>query len=239
MADEQEGIDRLTDALRRPARTQVVVGVLLALVGFAGVTQIRASQQDDTYAGYRQQDLIDVLNTLSGTTQRARSEIAGLERTRQDLQSSTDARRAALAQARQRSDTLAILAGLLPVTGPGIRITVTEVSAPVQTDTVLDMVEELRAAGAEAMQVNGKVRVVAQSAIQDSPGGFLVDGQLVSAPYVVDVIGDPHTLAGALSFPDGPTDLFQEDGADVHVDELTSLDITAVRTAGSPDSSPR
>ena len=229
------GRQRLTNAMTsRPTRAQAIVGVLLAVVGFAAVTQVRANEIDDTYAGYREQDLIDVLNGLAGTTQRAQAEISRLESTREDLQSSTDSRQAALAQAQERSDTLAILAGLVPVTGPGIRITIKEADAPVDTDTVLDTIEELRAAGAEAIQVNGQVRVVAQSAIEDAVGGFYIDGQLLSAPYVIDVIGEPHTLAGALSFPSGPTEQFEDDGAEVDVTELKSLDIESVREPAQP-----
>jgi len=230
----QSGRQRLTNALRTPSRAQAIVGVLLAVVGFAAVTQVRANEVDSTYAGYREQDLIDVLNGLAGTTQRAQAEISRLESTRQDLQSSTDSRQAALAQAQARSDTLSILAGLVPVTGPGIRITIKEVTSQVRTDDVLDTIEELRAAGAESMQINGQVRIVAQSSIQDAAGGFSVDGTLLEAPYVIDVIGDPHTLAGALSFPDGPTQKFKDGGAEVQVNELTSLDIEAVRQQVQP-----
>ena len=114
------GRQRLLGALMRPSRSQAVVGVLLALVGFAAVTQVRFSTVDNRYASLREQDLIDVLNGLAGTSQRAESEITRLQQTRDDLQSRTGAREAALAQAQQEADTLAVMAGLVPVTGPGI-----------------------------------------------------------------------------------------------------------------------
>ncbi|MGY2703603.1 DUF881 domain-containing protein [Nocardioides sp. HB32] len=51
----------------------------------------------------------------------------------------------------------------------------------------------------------------------------------MSSPYVIDAIGDPHTLADSgIDFPDGPRDLFAEDGASITVDELQSLDIESV-----------
>ena len=59
---------------------------------------------------------------------------------------------------------------------PGVRITITEQTGPVDIDSVLDTVEELRSAGAEAMQFNGQVRVVAQTSLEDEVGGFSVDG---------------------------------------------------------------
>ena len=54
------GRRQLLSALRSPGRKQVVVAELLALVGFAGVTQVRSNDVDDTFAGLREQDLIDL-----------------------------------------------------------------------------------------------------------------------------------------------------------------------------------
>lgn len=225
---EITGRDRLRRALLRPSRGQVVVAVLLALVGYAGVTQVRFNNVDNSYASLREQDLIALLNGLSAQSQRAESEIARLQRTRDDLLSSTGARDAALAQAEQEADTLAILAGQVPVTGPGVRITITEEDGTVDIDSMVDMIQELRTAGAEAIQFNGQVRVVAQTAFDDAVGGISIDGQDVTSPYVVDVIGDPATLAGAVDFPNGPRDQFESDGASVAVDQLESLDIESV-----------
>jgi len=227
-APPRTGWQRLSDALLRPSRAQVVVAVLLGIVGFAAITQVRAYEVDDTYAGYREQALIDVLNGLAGTSQRAQAEITRLERARDDLQSSTRSRQAALDQARQQADTLDILAGTVPVTGPGIRITIEEVDGPADIDSLLDTVQELRNSGAEAMQFNGEVRVVAQTAFEDGVGGIVVDGTTLSPPYVIDVIGEPSTLVGGLNFAAGPIDQLEEDGATVDVDELQSIDIESV-----------
>ena len=229
------GRDRLRRAMLRPSRGKVVVAVLLALLGYAAVTQVRFTNVDNTYAGFREQDLIDVLNGLAGATQRAESEIARLERTRDDLRSSTGAREAALADAERQADNLAIMAGLVPVTGPGVRVTITEEDGTVDVDTMVDMVQELRTAGAEAIQVNEEVRVVAQTSFEDAVGGIRVDGKLVTSPYVVDVIGEPSTLHGAVDFPKGPRDQFEDGGATVKVDELASLDIEAVVKPRKPE----
>ncbi|GAB2458040.1 DUF881 domain-containing protein [Nocardioides hungaricus] len=223
------GRDRLRGALLRPTRGQIVVAVLLALLGYAAVTQVRFTQVDNTYAGLREQDLIDLLNSLAGTSQRAESEIARLQRTRDNLLNDTGAREAALAQAQQQAANLAILAGLVPVTGPGIRLTVTEETGQVSVQSLVDTIQELRTAGAEAIQVNGEVRVVADTAVEDASGGLVVGGEMVTSPYVIDAIGDPHTLADSgIEFPQGPRDLFEEDGASVTVDELESIDIESV-----------
>lgn len=229
------GRQRLGRALFRPSRAQAVVAALLAVVGFATVTQLRSTESGDSYAGYREQDLIDVLSGLAGTAQRARAEIDRLESTRDDLESDTNAHQAALTQAQKDADTLSILAGLVPVTGPGIRVTVDETDSPVSVETVVDTIQELRTAGAEAIQFNGQVRVIAQSYVEAGVGGIVIDGQQLSAPYVIDVIGEPDTLAGGITFPDGPRDRFAQDGATVEVQELQSLDIESVREATQPE----
>lgn len=229
------GRTRLGGAMMRPSRAQAVVGVLLAVVGFAAVTQVRANEDDDTYAAYREQDLIDVLNGLSGTSERAESEISRLEETRDDLKSTTSSRQAALEQAQERGDSLAILAGQVPVSGPGIRVTIEEEDGTVSVASILDTVQELRTAGAEAMEFNDQVRVVAQSAFEDGSGGIRLDEQLLTSPFVIEVIGEPNTLAEALEFAQGPREQLEEDGASVEVEELDEVVIESVRQPEQPD----
>jgi uncharacterized protein YlxW (UPF0749 family) len=233
--DQQTPWQRIVSALRRPSRSQLVVGVLLGVLGFAAVTQVRVNETDDTYAGLREQELIDIMSALAGTRQRAEDEIEELERTRDELLDDTSRREAALEQAQDDVDELSILAGLVPVTGPGIRITIVEETGRVTLSSLLDTIQELRTVGAEAMQLNGTVRIVAQTSFEETEGGFVVDGQLVEAPYVLDVIGEPSVLAPALEFLLGPKAQLLEDGATLEVDELSSIDIEAVREPEDPD----
>lgn len=231
--DEVRESDDRAAKLRRifvaPSWTQVVVAVLLAVLGFAVVTQVRSTEADDTYEGRREEELIDILNGLTGTSDRARREISRLEQTRRELQIDSSARRAAVEQAEQRLQTLNVLAGLVPVTGPGLRITVTEEADRIRIDSLLDMVQELRTAGAEAMEFNGRIRVVASTSFSDVDGVIHVDGQPVRSPYVLAVIGEPNTLHAGLRFPSGPLSSLKTSGAKVAVEELDSVDITSIR----------
>ena len=170
---------RVLIGLRSTSRRQLIVGVLLALLGFGAVTQVRANDTDDTYAGARQQDLIDILDALAGTRQRADEEIGRLEKVRDGLRNDSTKRQAALDQANNEVANLQVLAGLVPVSGPGIRITITEQTGQVKLSSLLDTIEELRTVGAEAMQINGSVRIVAQTSFQPVPGGFRIDGHAV------------------------------------------------------------
>lgn len=227
--DEDAGRKRLAFTLRHGSRAQVVVAVLLAVLGFATVVQVRDTEQDNTYAGLREQDLIEILNALTGTAERARRERDRLEQARDELQSENTSREAALSQTQERARTLNILAGLVPVTGPGIRITIEEGTGPVSVGSLLDIVQEMRTADAEAIEFNDEHRVVAQSSFDVAEGAIELDGELLEPPYVIEVIGDPHSLHGGLTFASGPIEtLEQYDGATVEVEELESVDIESV-----------
>lgn len=237
-SSEGSGRNRLFSALRKPgSRGQVSAAVLLALVGFAGVVQVQENEQDGQYEGARQEDLIQLLNSLAAASQREENEIARLEQTRNSLRTSTDSRRAALEQARQQAEVLGILAGTLPAVGPGLRVTVEDPDDAVGIDQLLNGLEELRNAGAEAIEINDAVRVVAQTSLSDADEGVQVDGQQVRPPYTIDVIGDPHTLAEALDFKGGFTDVIEGPtvGGTVVVEELENVEIATTREPTQPE----
>jgi uncharacterized protein YlxW (UPF0749 family) len=236
VGDDADGRARLLAALRRPgSRGQAVAGLLLAALGFAAVTQVRANGKDDAYVGARQGDLVQLINTLSLASDRAETQITKLERTRDSLGNDTEARRTALLRARQQADTLGILAGTVPAEGPGVRVTVTDKNTGVGTNQLIDGLQELRDAGAEVIELNDSVRVVAQTYLQDTTGGGVVaDGTPLKPPYVIDAIGDPHTLATALDFTGGFISEIRGVGGSVSVKRLAKVDITTVHKVRAP-----
>lgn len=228
------GRARLRAALVRASRGQLVVAVLVGLLGFAAVTQVRLAHSDDDYAGLREAELVQALNGLQGAAARAERDIAELEATRQRLSSSSQARDAAVEQAQRELAALGVLAGTTAATGPGIRVTVEDPRGELNLNDLLDGVEELRNAGVEAMEINDRVRVIAQTSFETDPAGVRVDGVALEPPYVIDAIGDPATLAGALGFQGGFTDDVELSGARVVVEELDEVEVSVIRSAAAP-----
>ena len=101
---------------------------------------------------------------------------------------------AALKAAQERLAALRILAGTAPAKGPGIRMTIDDPGSKVTAPVMLDALEELRDAGAEAVQINGS-RVVASSSFGQAPTGVQVDGSTLHSPYRILAIGNPQTMA--------------------------------------------
>jgi uncharacterized protein YlxW (UPF0749 family) len=231
-----DGRDRLLAALfRSPSRGQAIAALLLAVLGFAAVVQVRENDKDDNYVGARQGELVQLINNLSLATRRAENQIADLEQDRTSLLNDTQARRTALERARQQANVLGILAGTLPAAGPGVVVTVKDPDLRFGADQLLNGIQELRDAGAEAIEINNDVRVVAQTAFRDGKsGGVVVDDVQLSAPYTIEVIGNPSTLTGGLDIEQGFIDTVQDRGGSVDVQDEGTVEIASVRQPPAP-----
>ncbi|MGZ0146380.1 DUF881 domain-containing protein [Kribbella sp. WER1] len=214
----------------KPSRGQAIVAIVLALVGCVAVVQVRVNRADDGYQNARREDLIAILDGLGQNTRRLESEIADLEERKNTLSSSADKAQTAREQAEAQIRTLGILAGTMAAVGQGVRITLNDPQGKMTSSNLLDAIEELRDAGAEAIQINGSVRVVASTDFVDDAPGIRVDGQKLTSPYVIEAIGESHNLAEAANFPGGLVSEVTgpQIGGTAEVNELSSLSITAL-----------
>ncbi|POX58579.1 hypothetical protein C3492_37520 [Streptomyces sp. Ru62] len=231
------GRQRLAKGLWPPrfTRAQLIVAVLLFGLGFGLAVQVASnSDTDSALRGARQEDLVRILDELDSRTQRLQDEKQGLEKQRQELQTSSDQAAEARRQTAEKERQLGILAGTVAAQGPGITMTIEDTKGTVQADMLLDAIQELRAAGAEAIQVNG-VRVVAGTYFTDSGRSVSVDGNKINAPYRFKVIGKPQDLEPALNIPGGVVQTLEKEQATVTVERSDKIVVDALRQAKRPD----
>lgn len=117
-----------------------------------------------------------------------------------------------------------MLAGLTEVIGSGITLTLKDNDKPIDAPPealivhdvdVLRVVNELFAAGAEAIAVNGH-RVVSGTSFRCVGPVILVDSVPIASPVVIKAIGDPETLVGAMNLRGGVLEeIRQSGGADM------------------------
>jgi uncharacterized protein YlxW (UPF0749 family) len=219
----------------RVSRGQLVAGLLLAVLGAALAIQVTANSDDSQLRNARQSDLVRILDDVNDRTARLTDEQRQLQASEAKLQSSSDRSKAALEQAQQRSSALGILAGTVPATGPGVTLTVLDPQRGIKAAQLLDALQELRNAGAEAIQLNA-VRVVADTSFVDGPsaGQIVVSGQTLSPPYVYKAIGDPAGIDTALKIPGGVVAVLQEKGAQANVTRSQHILIDALHDIGQP-----
>ncbi|MFI0901020.1 DUF881 domain-containing protein [Streptomyces sp. NPDC020983] len=238
--DAQEqltGRQRLVAGLWPPraSRAQLTVAVLLFVLGLGLAIQVNTtSDNGGTLRGARQEDLVRILTEVDNRTQRLEDEKRGLETQRSQLQSSSDQAAEALKQTRQKEQQLGILAGTVAAEGPGITLTITDPHGSVEADSLLDTLQELRAAGAEAIQINA-VRVVADTYFTDGSDGVLIDGHRVAQPYVFTVIGNPQDLEPALNIPGGVVQTLEKEQATADVVRSQKIVVDALRPSKQPD----
>ncbi|MFB7620639.1 DUF881 domain-containing protein [Kitasatospora sp. NPDC056181] len=206
VVDRGAGRRRLKAALWPPrlSRGQLVVALLLFSLGLALAIQVRSTNDHHSQLrGARQEDLVRILDELDGRQQRLQQERAELEQSLAKLENSSNQAKEAQEQTRKKVTELGVLAGTVKATGPGIVLTVDDPQGQVKADMLLDTLQELRAAGAEAIQIND-VRVVVNTYFTDvSGGGVQIDGKKVSQPYRFTVVGNPQDLTPALNIPGG------------------------------------
>ncbi len=228
-------VTRLLRAGGRPNRGQVVVAVLLAFVGFAAAVQIQLVNDDGDFSGQRRSDLVALLDSLSSAAERTEAQIEDLEAAREELTTSSQRRQAALEAGRNQLDVLGILTGTVAATGPGVRVTVTDNDGAVAAPSLLNGVEELRDAGAEAIEINDQVRIVASTSFTEQDGQILVGGTALRAPYVIDAIGAPNTLSEAMVFPGGFSDEIAELGGQTAVEEADIVRVDSLHKIEQPE----
>ncbi|MEH0844646.1 DUF881 domain-containing protein [Micromonospora sp. CPCC 205711] len=218
---------------RRVSSAGVMIAVLLALLGFTLVVQLKTTSTDPTLAATRQEDLVRIFSDLDSREKRLQQDIAGLEESQRQLRSGEQGRQAALEEATRRADELGILAGTLPARGPGLTVRFEPGPKGIRADRILDAVQELRGAGAEAMQVSGAdrvtVRIIASTYFLDGRNGALqVDGRTLTGPFTITVIGDPETMRTALNIPGGVAAVVSGDGGNVIVEEREVAEVSVL-----------
>lgn len=219
----------------RPARSShrvagVLIGVLVALLGFGIAVQLHASS-GNSLATARQDDLVRILDDQNSRAARLQQQLAQLQATESQLQASGDKASVAYTQAESQLTALKILLGLIPATGPGITLTITDPDHQLGPEDLLDVVQELRGAGAEAIQFD-TVRVGTDSAFTGSGSGESaprLDGTTLAVPYQVLAIGDPPTLDRALNIFGGVAATVRAAGGTATIVQQPTVLISATR----------
>jgi uncharacterized protein YlxW (UPF0749 family) len=130
-----------------------------------------------------------------------------------------------------------IFAGLETVKGAGIIVTLDNNGFLEVTDLdILNVVNELRASGAQAISVNDE-RIVAMSEIREAGQYIVINGKQFRAPFVIKAIADPDNMERALMMIDGVVDNLEEDGLKVSLKKSDEIvigrfidDGTSIRT---------
>ncbi len=221
---------------------QALLAALLMGLGFLLVVQLRAGR---ALSGQEEVPTRNVyaLATMLRQERDARrdleAQVAQLSSRLGEFETAAAQRKNTAEALTHELESLRVAAGLVPLAGPGIAVSVDDGTARssiagqappvVQYMDLVSIVNELYAAGAEAVAVSG-TRVTATTGLSQVGGTIIADQRRLSPPYMVTAIGDPQTLEGALRIRGGIVEGLRALGLRIAITRRGRLTIPAAHT---------
>ena len=176
-------------------RNQITIAAVAFVLGLLVVVQLRAQTVGSPLLQLSSQDLTVLVANLNGRNDQLRREVATLERDFETLAADQSRGEISLDDLRAELGRVRAYAGLDPVAGSGVTVTV---SGPIDGAGLADLVNELRNAGAEAITVAG-IRDVPGVVAQGLPGQVTLEGTPLGETVDLAAIGAPDKLTGSLT----------------------------------------
>ncbi len=213
-------------------RTKWALGFVMMVFGLLLTTQFRVVQQTPVDPGKRRaEEIAQDLKASEEALKASEAERAKLAAELDRLQKSTPS----TAPAPQRDISgLELLAGTVEAQGPGLIVTLVEsteggaTTAQISDEDLWRVVNELLAAGAEALAVNGH-RLTSVTGIRKVGQRMLVHNAMVSSPIEVQAIGNAAVLEASLKLRGGVAEFLEKWGIKVTIRRSESIRIPAVR----------
>lgn len=220
-------------------RQYFTVALVCFLLGLMLVAQFRSMQ---TGAGsitslQRSQELTAELKKVMEERNLLKEEISDLRKRISDYEDSAS-KVSALTEAMQKElEKIRMAAGLLAAQGPGVIVTLDDSTLAKQSgedanlflvhdEDLLKVINELFAAGAEAISVNGQ-RIITTSEVRCVGPTVIVNSVRLAPPFVIKAIGESETIESSLKMRGGVVETLQIFGIQVSIKKMDNIDIPA------------
>ena len=217
-------------------KMQISVAILCFLLFFCVTLQYKSVTKNKSLGISEAKRIQDIECKLINANQ----EIINLKKENLKLQSDIEVYRKEAASSdsgagalRSELEKTLMIAGLTEVEGPGIEINLADSSesasqgesaeSSIVHDTDLrNVVNELFAAGAEAVSVNGE-RFVSGSSIRCVGNTIMINDKRYSSPFVIKAIGNADSLESAMNIRGGVLDVLKLYKIQVNVTKSSSV----------------
>jgi len=183
------------------------------------------------------QELINRMSKMVEENEQLRLELEQSRMASADIEAAVAAGEEASAELAEAMTRYRILAGLDAVSGPGIRLTLSEQDAEVlpgsavidsiiHQEDLLNVVNEIWLAGAEAVAIRSRdrtERLIMSSTIRCVGSLIDINDTRMTPPFDIFAIGDPDDLYTSLTMPRGVLERFQFYNIDTEIVRLEEL----------------
>lgn len=225
----------------KKTHAQIAIGVVCLVMAFAVTLQIRnvsfnrVNNTESARAADLQQELRaerENSKKLYAQVLQLKDDIAGFK----EEAVSSSGYSNVLAKQLERAE---LLAGLTAVEGSGIIVTMRDSRAPntnnidpsryiVHDLDILWVINELRDAGAEAIQLNGD-RIVSTTEIRCAGSTVSVNNNRYAEPFEITAIGESSNMENALLMRDGVYDTLRGYGIDITIKKANKVTVNPYR----------
>lgn len=206
---------------------KVLVAIVFMVLGFMLSVQYKVTEQQRSIRMDRVEDLSERLKAMETENKHLLEEINELRKN--DVDNHND----------PSQERLNLLAGTTEVEGAGIEIVLDDSNIPkkanenpnlyiIHDEDLLRVLNELRAAGAEAISLNDQ-RIVAMSEVRCAGPTVSINNVRSAPPYVIKAIGAPKTLTSAMRLRGGVVETFEFWGIQVKIKSSENLRIPAFK----------
>lgn len=210
----------------RYSNGQLLIALTMFLIGFLIVTQIKGQATiSNQLTEQTEGDLGSIIREVTFETESLQRDVS--ESTVQLLKYNQTAQNttAVFETSEENLQKLRIFIGQTNVHGPGVIITIKDENQMLTSYDLLDLVQELKAAGSEAISIDGN-RVVNRTSFGQLKGDVTINGIRIFPPYEVKAISDPKTLSGAVTLLGGIRDTFSSfEGVTITIREQDDITI--------------
>ena len=214
----------------------IILAVMCFILTIGICIQIKTvNNNGTTISGNQKQN--DLKTQVLKMKEKYENQYAELERVEKELEKereNTTNNNSELADLESQIKKANLILGNTDVTGTGVRVTLTDGKTDsstidpsyflVHAENILQVVNEMRNAGAEAISINGE-RVVTTTAISCDGNVIVVNGKKVNSPIQITAIGFTELLS-TLNRPGSTLESFKENsGKIVDFKKNTNLEI--------------
>lgn len=192
----------------------IMISLVLFIFSFIIAAQLNTVGNTDIIStGMREAELLLELQNINNKYDNLKKEYEKSQAIVEEYKNSASSNDTLIASMKTSLEHSKLLAGLTTVKGEGVVIilqdstdsTVSVEAGLVHDTDIISIVNELRAAGAEAISVNGE-RILATTAIRCVGPTIQVNGTKVASPFHIKAIGNAKYLESALNIRGGVVD---------------------------------
>lgn len=218
----------------------IITALICAVTCFLITLQVRTINQSRSEINRlkTENELRDEINEWKDMYESITYKVQDLESKIADFRKASSETDSAIKLLNDEIDDLQMLAGLTEIKGSGVIVTLDDTRAinqiaadagyydpnvfVIHDSDILLVINELRAAGSEAISINGQ-RITANTEIRCVGPVIQINGIRLTAPFKILAIGAPDLLASSLKLRGGIIDQISHSDIDVVIEKTDSI----------------